>query len=110
MCPSLACSSLWMSGSRMPSSAGTEHSVFLKAGFTGLGDIFQINPHPLYVGISRGPQLGDTSVPLISNLQDHQGSLLLDFYIKGIVHYVVIFCMSSFTQQFEIHPYCCMDQ
>lgn len=70
--PSLACSSLWTSGSRMPSSAGREHSVFLKAGFAGLGDIFQINPHPLCVGISRGPWLGDTSVPLISNLQDHR--------------------------------------
>ena len=72
VCLSLACSSLWTSGSRMPSSAGREHSVFLKAGFTGLGDIFQINPHPLCVGISRGPQLGDTSLPLISNLQDHR--------------------------------------
>ena len=29
----------------MPSSAGREHSVFLKAGFTGLGDTFQIHPH-----------------------------------------------------------------
>ena len=71
--PQLASSSHWTPHSQMPTSAGREHSVFLKAGFAGLGNTFQIHLHPFCVAhISREPRPGNTSVPLISNLQDHE--------------------------------------
>lgn len=74
--PQLASSALWTPHSQGPTSACRERSVFLKAGFAGLGDTFQIHLHPLCVEhtcwhLQRTPARKHFGA-LISNLQDHK--------------------------------------